>query len=51
MDANDPILDYETTRLRRVTELCPYGFQSDDVFEKIIAMTPSTTAVPMIPYM
>lgn len=47
MDANDPILDYETTRLRRVTELCPCGFQADEVFEKIIAITAEYYNVPI----
>lgn len=47
MDANDPILDYETMRLGRVAELCPQDGQTDDVFEKIIAMRSEYFNVPI----
>ncbi|USW93207.1 GGDEF and EAL domain-containing protein [Pseudomonas proteolytica] len=39
MDASDSIQDYETMRLKRVTEFCSRDDQQDEVFEKMIAMT------------
>lgn len=49
MDAKCPVLDldYEAIRLGRVAELCPHDDQTDDVFEKIIAMTSEYFNVPI----
>ncbi|BAQ81435.1 MULTISPECIES: sensor domain-containing phosphodiesterase [Pseudomonas] len=47
MDADSPIPDYETERLRRVADLCPQNDQDNEVFEKIISMTSEYFNVPI----
>ncbi|MFL1502584.1 EAL domain-containing protein [Pseudomonas sp. S191] len=47
MDADAPIPDYETERLRRVADLCPQNDQDDEVFEKMISMTSEYFSAPI----